>query len=953
MTLEKLSRQSVEARLLRAEASLAALSRGEVDILIGVKEPLLVRFKSLVEEKERQGRLLDTLLEGAPTLIVQVDSQGRIMRFNAACERLTGRSRDEVVGRSMTQLFPALGWGHIVANVVAAKLGNKVHPSVAVPYVSHWITSEGEKLLIEWRCTALVAPDNDGHFILAFGLDITERERSQEIAAEARRYSESIIATVREPLLVLDGNLRVESANPSFYKTFEVVPAETLGRQFQELGNQQWKIPALGNLLETILPQNNTFDNFEVEHSFPNIGRRIFLLNARRVHRNTSKNARILLAMEDVTEKRAAEESARQQARILQSVVDSMGDGLAVADEKGKFLLFNPAAEQILGVGPVDEGPDAWTARYSLYLPDGVTPCPAAEIPLARAIRGEAVDQVELFIKNQRNPSGICISVTGRPLSDDHGELRGGTVVFRDITERKQMEQELRRISEHLTRVTAASPAILYTIKVEGDSLVPTWVSDNAVLILGFTMEEMLKPGWWVQNLHPDDRAAAIAQAATTEHGALVPQEYRFLRKDGSIVWIRGEMRVERDPAGKPRQIIGAWLDITEKKGLEGQLHQSQKMEAFGQLAVGVAHDFNSLLTIITGYSDMLLHGSIAPEKQRYFIREIRAASDKAAGLTRQLLAFSRKQMLQPVDLNLNTLVAETEKMLSRLIGEDIDLATELDPALGQVRADPSQIEQVIMNLAVNARDAMPTGGHLTIETRNVELDDNYVKKHPEAQAGTHVMLAVTDSGCGMDEATRVRVFEPFFTTKEVGKGTGLGLATVHGIVKQSNGCIEVYSEPGLGSTFKIYLPRLKETAESVRSLANETLMPVGTETILFAEDEEGVRGFVRLALESLGYTVLAARNGAEAEHICQQHSGPIHLLLTDVVMPKMSGRQLADQVAGQRPQIKVLYLSGYTDDAVVRHGVLQSGVAFLQKPLTSMVLAKKVREVLDAGKSG
>jgi two-component system, cell cycle sensor histidine kinase and response regulator CckA len=432
----------------------------------------------------------------------------------------------------------------------------------------------------------------------------------------------------------------------------------------------------------------------------------------------------------------------------------------------------------------------------------------------------------------------------------------------------------------------------------------------------------------------------------------LLNQEEPGVDSKGLPLWYLTIKVPLRTATGEIVGLLAISRDVTERKKLEMQLQQAQKMEAFGQLAGGVAHDFNNLLTIITGYTELLLGGGVAADKQRPFIREIRSAAERAAALTRQLLAFSRKQILQPVHLNLNTLVANTEKMLRRLIGEDIDLATRLDPALGQVKADPGQIEQVIVNLVVNARDAMPTGGHLTIETRNVELDQDYVRSHPEARPGGQVLLAVADSGCGMDAATSVRIFEPFFTTKEVGKGTGLGLATVHGIVKQSNGSIEVYSELGHGSTFKVYLPRLAGPVAAGNSDPAVSVMPRGTETILLTEDESGVRAFVRFALESLGYTVLEARHGEESLRICQQHTGLIHLLLTDVVMPKVSGRQLADLATGLHPNMKVLYMSGYTDDAVVRHGVLQAGMAFLQKPVTLMLLARKVREVLDADKT-
>jgi CheY-like chemotaxis protein len=328
-------------------------------------------------------------------------------------------------------------------------------------------------------------------------------------------------------------------------------------------------------------------------------------------------------------------------------------------------------------------------------------------------------------------------------------------------------------------------------------------------------------------------------------------------------------------------------------------------------------------------------------------LREIKQAGEKAAALTRQLLAFSRKQVLQPVVLDLNSLVADLEKMLRRLIGEDIDLACVLDPDLGHIRADPGQMEQVLVNLVVNSRDAMPTGGKVTIETNNVKLDATYTRLHPEITPGKYVTLAVTDTGCGMDESVKARIFEPFFTTKEPGKGTGLGLATVYGIVKQSGGSISVYSEPNKGTTFKIYLPRIEETA-SLAAASSLLVPPKGKETLLLAEDEEGVRALARHALQALGYTVVEATNGREALELCKQYAGVLHLLITDVVMPLMGGRELAQQARAVRPHLKVLYISGYTDDAIVRHGVLEAGMPFLSKPFTPAILAAKIREILD-----
>ena len=390
-----------------------------------------------------------------------------------------------------------------------------------------------------------------------------------------------------------------------------------------------------------------------------------------------------------------------------------------------------------------------------------------------------------------------------------------------------------------------------------------------------------------------------------------------------------------------------------EKTNIEQQLRQAHKMEAIGKLAGGVAHDFNNLVTIITGYSDMLL-SRIGPENStRRELEQIKKAGDRAHSLTRQLLAFSRRQMLQPKVLDLNAVVTNLEPMLQRLIGENIELVIELKPGLGQVKADPGQIEQVIMNLAINARDAMPQGGKLLLDTDNVELDEAYALQHIPTQPGSYVRLAVSDTGCGMDAATQSRIFEPFFTTKEQGKGTGLGLSTVYGIVKQSGGYIWVYSEGGQGTTFKIYLPRVVAPADSVPPVTHWSSLPQGRETVLLVEDEPEVRWLVRDMLQHLGYTVLEARHGIEAQVLSIQHAGPIHLLITDVVMPQMSGREIAEQLTSEHPETKVLYMSGYTDDAVVRHGVLAAEIAFLQKPFTPEALARKVREVLDGQTSG
>lgn len=389
-------------------------------------------------------------------------------------------------------------------------------------------------------------------------------------------------------------------------------------------------------------------------------------------------------------------------------------------------------------------------------------------------------------------------------------------------------------------------------------------------------------------------------------------------------------------------------VDLIERERVNAEhLRQSQKMDAVGQLAGGVAHDFNNLLTVITGYSDLGLRRMQSTDPMRANLEQIKKAGDRATSLTRQLLAFSRKQMFQEKVIDVNSIVADMDKMLRRLIGEDIDLVSLLEPSLCRIKADPGQIEQVLLNLAVNARDAMPRGGKLTIETVHANLDEGYVKSHTVAEPGRYVMLAVSDTGTGMDAKTQERIFEPFFTTKEVGRGTGLGLATVYGIVKQSGGNIWVYSEPGKGTTFKIYLPIAKDLA-SPELEVNPVDTPQGEGTILLVEDDALVRDLASDILETNGYRVLTAANGVEALRVCTEQLGHINVMVTDVVMPQMGGRELAERVSRLRPETKVLYMSGYTDDAIVRHGILEDSVSFIQKPFSFELLTRKVREVLE-----
>jgi signal transduction histidine kinase/ActR/RegA family two-component response regulator len=406
--------------------------------------------------------------------------------------------------------------------------------------------------------------------------------------------------------------------------------------------------------------------------------------------------------------------------------------------------------------------------------------------------------------------------------------------------------------------------------------------------------------------------------------------------------------------AGRLAQLVLA-KDVTERKRLEEQFRHAQKMEAIGRLAGGVAHDMNNMLTVINGYSNLLREEMAPEEPSRNLLEEIRKATERCTSICRQLLAYSRKQVLAPRVLDLNALVRGAERMLSRLLGEDIEFATVTDPLLDRVRADPGQIEQILMNLAVNALDAMPRGGRLTIRTANVVLDEASRHEHTDVVPGAYVLLSVTDTGCGMSEEVQARIFEPFFTTKEVGKGTGLGLATVYGIVKQTGGHIQVKSAVGQGTTFDIYLPAHHDPAEPAEPARTEAVLPVtteGSEMVLVAEDEDSLRRMIGFALRQQGYTVLEARNGPDALRKSQELTRPLDLLVTDVAMPQMSGRELAQQLTGRFPGVKVLYISGYTDDVVLRHGLEEAKVNFLHKPFPLTVLARKVREVLDSGRS-
>ncbi len=517
----------------------------------------------------------------------------------------------------------------------------------------------------------------------------------------------------------------------------------------------------------------------------------------------------------------------------------------------------------------------------------------------------------------------------------------------RAALDRKRMKQQLDEREEYFRSLIEQAMDIIAVLDPEGAL---RYASPSVLPLLGYAPEDLVGLSIFAL-VHPDDVDETLRVfsegVATGQGGRLL--ELRLRHKDGTFRHLEAIGRYLLDDPLVQGVVINA-RDVTERRVLERQFLQVQKMEAVGRLAGGVAHDFNNLLTAILGYADLLLDGLPTLSPLRPDLEEIRKAAHRAGALTRQLLAFSRKQVLEMRVLDLNELVADMDKMLRRLLGEDIDVLTRLDPALGAVRGDAGQLEQVIVNLAVNARDAMPDGGPLTIETRNAELDDAYVREHVPVQPGRYVMLAVSDTGTGMSAETMSHVFEPFFTTKEAGKGTGLGLATVYGIVKQSGGYVWCYSERGAGTTFKVYLPRVDAPVDQFPARAPLPRTP-GSETILLVEDEAPLRALTRRLLERHGYTVLEAGSADTALTIAREHVDPIHLLLADVVLPGASGPTLAGELLSRRADLNVLFMSGYTEDAIVHRGVLTPNTAFINKPFSGENLAAKVRDVLDQGR--
>ena len=708
---------------------------------------------------------------------------------------------------------------------------------------------------------------------------------------------------------------------------------------FRKLERQEWWLWGVAivitllltiGLLSFLLPEASFQRDFDLQGTLPNAVRGlvglIFLFDLYTIYQH-------LLIYR-------IRRTLGEREELFHLISENAADMIAIVDMEGRRIFNSVSYQKVTGYSPEEL---QTSLAYEQIHPDDRGRVQEA----AEEARLSGLGKTMEYRLRHKNGTWLVLESTSSVIHNANGEPEKLVIVNRNITERKRAEEALRRSEADFRSVVEDAPYGIYRASITGRFL---QVNPALQKMLGYEHAKDL----WNMDLASDIFRYQAEYQRLTELFSRTEEikdlEMEWKRQDGTPITVRCSGRTVNDENNVPAYFEVFAEDVTEKRVLEKQLRMAQKMEAIGRLSGGIAHDFNNLLGVIIGYSRVLKRKLGEDNALCEHALEIEKAGERAASLTKQLLAFSRQQVLTPAVLNLNTLATDIEKMLLRLLGEDIEVSLVLDPALGNVKADQGQLEQVIMNLAVNSRDAMPSGGKLKIRTANVVLDQSYVRNHPGSKAGDYVMLEVTDTGTGMESGTLAHMFEPFFTTKERGKGTGLGLATVYGIVKQSNGYISVESSPGQGSSFQIYLPQYEGPPEAEAQVAELVENLRGSESILLAEDSEPLRKLAQANLESAGFHVLSASSGEEAVEVASRYGKTFHLLLTDVVMPGMNGRVLAEQLSPRQPGMKVLYMSGYTDSFISGHGVLEPGTHLLHKPFTEEVLIRKVREVLDVG---
>ena len=920
-----------EAKVLRRDGSKVDTEFNNRRILIN-EVPFIHSVARDVTDRKRAEEALrrshefrDRVMESATNSIFAVDLKGKFTLANKRTSRITGYEPDEFIGMSFHRLYSP----EVLPGLVE-QFKRLVTDRISISqYETDLIRKDGTTITISFSLAPLL---ENGQVVGVVGTseDITERKRGEEALRLAENKYRSIFENTIEGIFQSTPEGRYLSVNPALARIHGFESPEEMMSSITDIGHQLYVDSNQRAEFKRLLEVRGLVKDLEIQTRRKDGTRISTSVNARTLRDASGAVMCYEGTVEDITERKRAEEALKTQAQVLQNMVE----GVCVTEEGTHITFTNPRFNAMFGYEPGELiGEHASILHH----------CSAEE-------SAQLHDEIAHRLQTGSLWEGECLNtkkdgthfVTSARIS--RMEISGKDCwisVQEDITERKRAEEERLK----LFRAVEQSPDSVVVTDTQGNI---EYVNPKFTQITGYSSAEalgqnprILKSG----ELSPE-KYQELWKTITSGHDWR--GEFHNKKKNGELYWEYATISPIKNAQGDITHFLAIKEDLSVRKSLEEQLRQSQKMDAIGRLAGGVAHDFNNLLTAILGYSEMMETKLKANDPLCSSVREIRNAGERAATLVRQLLAFSRKQMLQTKVLNLNQVVGELDKMLRRLIGEDIDLVTLLDPKVGQIRADVGQIEQVVVNLAVNSRDAMPKGGKLTIETANVELDENYAGTHVDVEPGPYVMLSVSDTGCGIDPAIRLRIFEPFFTTKETGKGTGLGLSTVYGIVNQSGGSISVYSEPGEGTTFKIYLPRVDEPIEPVARYPKGEEASRGTETILIVEDDALVRKLATETLNRFGYQVLEAAHGEEALRICRTHEGTIHLLLTDVIMPGMTGRELAGRIEPLFAKIKVLYMSGYTDNAILRQGRLDPDMSFLQKPFTPSILLHKVREVLD-----
>ena len=866
------------------------------------------------------------IFEGSRDAIFLSDEDGRFVAVNSAATELTGFSREELLTMRIPDLHEESDLAAYCAFQRRILDGERILSEAPIR------RKDGCKVAVEFNNSVVISGRRLMH---TTGRDVGDRKRALE---ELRVSEERFRALIeRAPIAIGLGRKAVTVyANPKYlemygFESVDEVRGRSIGEQFA---------PSCRAEIEEQARQRA--EGRPVPSEYEAIGQRkdgsMFPVHVATTIVQLADGPCTAGFLTDITQRKRAEEALRESEARYRTLVDASPDAITMTDLQGTLILSNPQNARLYGY----DDPQAMQGINVFDLVASEDRQRAMK-DAQKTLDAGGVTSIEYMLLRKdgsRFPAGVSTSL----LRDAGGTPAAVIGITRDISKRKQAEEALRVSEERYRRIVDTANEGIWSVNWK---LRTTFVNDAFARMLGFAPEEML--GAPAETFtFPEDREEFRKHMSIRRKGISEQYERRFRRKDGRECWCLVSGAPILDSDGRFAGSFGMLTDVTERRHLEEQLRQSQKMEAVGRLAGGVAHDFNNLLTVILGYSDVLLQG-LEPGPLLEATQEVRRAGERAAALTRQLLAFSRKQTLVPEVLDLGNVVSGLSTMVERLIGEDVKVSVVVSPGLGRVKADRGQLEQVVMNLAVNARDAMPKGGSLIFELQNVVLDDAYAATHVEVEPGPYVLLAISDTGTGMDAETQKRIFEPFFTTKETGKGTGLGLSTVYGIVRQSGGSIDVYSEPGQGTTFKVYLPRFAGNAAVPRAVsAINPALRDASETVLVVEDEAAIRQLTKLILQKAGYTVLLAESPVAAERIAGSHPGPIHLMLTDVVMPGMRGPELAERLLRLRPDLRVLYMSGYTDNAIAHHGLLDAGTEFLQKPFTPAALGRKVREVLD-----